>query len=89
MYESHQYVEHIEDNGDTTLRNIVEIIERKNNIRFGCYDDYYFIEYKEPNNEYFDEDEDEFEHLEIDSEINMDTQLKYLTVFEVEVNINY
>jgi len=67
----------LEESEDKTLINILERIDNKNKLHFKNFEFYYFAEHKD---NYFEENED------LDNEINIDTQLKFLNVYELDVN---
>jgi len=70
----------IEEYPDKTLRDLLErIYEKKHRLPHKNFDYYFFCEHQE--------DEEETEDMnDIDNEINMDTQLKYLNVLELDVS---
>jgi len=85
VHEGHKFIEEIEENGESTLRHVMEIIEMKNNIRFGNAEAYIFVECKFRETEYID---DEFD-IEIEDEVKMDIPIKLLTENELEVLIQF
>jgi hypothetical protein len=65
----------IQENGDKTLRNILEKLSSKNKISNKNFDLYYFVDHVEN-----DTDVDDF-----DNAINLETPLKFLNNFELDV----
>ena len=70
----------IQENGERTLKNILEKLSQKNKINYRNLDLYYFIDHSE---NYKDELDD------MDNAINMETQLKFLNNYEIDVRYNY
>lgn len=70
----------IEEPEDKPLSIVLEKIYNKKNLNFKHLDFYYFTEHKENQPEEANDD--------IDNEINIDTQMKFLTVYELDVSIN-
>jgi hypothetical protein len=68
----------IAESGDKTLRNILERLSIKEKISYKNLDLYFFVEHNEEGKE------DE----EMDNAINIETQLKYLNNYELDVRIN-
>ncbi len=68
----------LEESEEKTLMTILERIDHKNKLNIRNYDFYYFTEHKDNNQ--FDDNDD------LDNEINMETQIKFLTVYELEVS---
>ena len=73
--EGNQYIK-IQESGDKTLKNILEILYSKNMINLRNLEFYYFIEHSENK-------KDELEDFE--NAINMDTTIKFLNYFELDV----
>ena len=69
----------IQENGERTLKNVLEKLSQKNKINYRNLDLYYFIEHSES---YKDELDD------MDNAINMETQLKFLNNYEIDVRRN-
>ena len=69
----------LEENEDKTLISLLERIDHKNKLNFKNFDFYYFTEHKDNVAE---------ENEDLDNEINFDTQLKFLTVYELDVYIH-
>lgn len=66
----------IQENGERTLKNVLEKLSQKNKINYRNLDLYYFIEHSE---NYKDDLDD------MDNAINMETQLKFLNNFEIDL----
>jgi hypothetical protein len=66
----------IQENGERTLKNVLEKLSQKNKINYRNLDLYYFIEHSE---NYKDDLDD------MDNAINMETQLKFLNNYEIDV----
>jgi hypothetical protein len=66
----------LEESGDKTLRNMIERLIAKQKITYKNFDLYYFVEHTEST-------KDDVEDM--DNAINLDTQLKYLSSYELDV----
>jgi hypothetical protein len=69
----------IQENGERTLKNVLEKLSTKNKINYRNFDLYYFIEHTDSQKEELDD---------MDNAINMETQLKFLNNYELDVKNN-
>jgi hypothetical protein len=67
----------IQENGERTLKNVLEKLSTKNKINYRNFDLYYFIEHTDSQKEDLDD---------MDNAIGMETQLKFLNNYELDVN---
>jgi hypothetical protein len=65
----------LSESGDKTLKNVLEKLAQKSMINYKNFEYYYFVDHSEK------EEED------IDNAINIDTQLKFLNNYELDVHI--
>ena len=72
----------IEESGEKTLKNVLESLVVKKKLPFKNFEYFYFVEHHEANKNTVENNENET----IDNEINLDTQLKYLNFFELDVS---
>jgi hypothetical protein len=68
----------IAESGDKTLKNILERLSSKEKISYKNLELYFFVEHNENGKE----------EEEMDNAINIETQLKYLHNFELDVAIS-
>jgi hypothetical protein len=66
----------LQESGEKTLKNILERLASKSKINFRNYELYYFVEHVEQSKE---------ELEDMDNAINMETPLKFLNNFELDV----
>lgn len=66
----------IEESGEKTLRNVLEKLSNKNRINYKNFDLYFFVEHSENSNQ---------DNDDMDNAINLDSQLKYLNQYELDV----
>ncbi len=66
----------IQESGDKVLKNVLERLASKSKINFKNFELYFFVEHIE-------ESKDELEDM--DNAINMETPLKFLNGFELDV----
>lgn len=66
----------IQENGERTLKNVLEKLSTKNKINYRNFDLYYFIEHADSQKEDLDD---------MDNAIGMETQLKFLNNYELDV----
>ena len=71
----------IEESGEKTLKNLLESLVVKKKLPFKNFEYFYFVEHHETIKNTSENNENEI----IDNEINLDTQLKYLNFFELDV----
>lgn len=73
----------IEESGEKTLKNVLESLVVKKKLPFKNFEYFYFVEHHEAvRNNTTEINENET----IDNEINLETQLKYLNFYELDVN---
>jgi hypothetical protein len=70
----------LQESGERTLKSVLERLATKNKINYKNFELYYFVEH-------VDNDKDEIEDM--DNAINIDTPLKFLNSFELDVIITY
>ena len=71
----------MEENAEKTLKNVLENLAQKKKLPFKNFEYFYFVEHHETNKESSEPTENEI----IDNEINLETQLKFLNFFELDV----
>lgn len=71
----------IEEQAEKTLRQVLDSLAMKKKLPFKNFEYFYFVEHHDNNKSTSDLAEAEV----IDNEINLDTQLKYLNFYELDV----